>query len=96
MTRQVRHLSIPAAHPTAALHFPGMPVVPGAMLLAEIAALIAGVAPVRCQVVKFIAPVRHGEALELDWRMENRLASFRLLRPADAVLVMTGTLEVLA
>ena len=96
MTQQVRYLSIPETHPTATLHFPGMPVVPGAMLLAEVTALIAGTAAVRCQVVKFIAPVRHGEALELDWRTDNRLARFRLIRPADAALVMIGTLEVLA
>ena len=96
MTRQTRRLCVPKEHPTAALHFPGLPVVPGALLLAETAALIAGSVPLRFRAVKFVAPVRHGEALELDWLMEARLASFRLLRSADAAPVMTGTLEILA
>lgn len=96
MTSQTRRLYIPEAHPTAALHFPGLPVVPAALLLAEVAALIAGVVPLRFQAVKFIAPVRYGEALELAWRMEGRLASFRVLRSAEAVPVMAGTLEILA
>jgi 3-hydroxyacyl-[acyl-carrier-protein] dehydratase len=93
MIRQTRHLSIPPTHPTAALHFPGLPIVPGALLLDAAAALIAGSAPVRFRAVKFIAPVRHGEVVTLSWQQDGRLASFTLHRPGEEAPLLTGTLE---
>jgi 3-hydroxyacyl-[acyl-carrier-protein] dehydratase len=95
MIRQTRRLCVPATHPTAALHFPGLPIVPGALLLDEAAALIAGSAPVRFRAVKFISPVRYGEALKLSWQTDH-LTSFTLHRPGETVPLLTGTLETLA
>ncbi len=92
--RHTRRLCIPAAHPTAALHFPGLPIIPGALLLDEAAALIAGTAKLRFRAVKFLSPARHGETLELHWQEETgNLVRFELHRPGEAAPVLTGTLE---
>ena len=96
MSPQTQPLCIPAAHPTAALHFPNLPIVPGALLLDEITARIAGAAPLRLRAVKFIAPIRHGEALELSWKAEGKLNSFTLCRSGETAPLLTGTLELLA
>ncbi|MBU6396889.1 MAG: hypothetical protein KGL20_07650 [Rhodospirillales bacterium] len=96
MNTQAQRFCIPATHPTAALHFPNLPIVPGALLLDEIAARIAGSVPLRLRMVKFIAPIRHGEALELSWQAEGSLNSFALRRPGETAPVLTGALELLA
>jgi 3-hydroxyacyl-[acyl-carrier-protein] dehydratase len=55
-------LAIPADHPALAGHFPGRPVVPGAIILAEVAqasvqALGAGTRITGFPAVKFISPM---------------------------------------
>lgn len=95
--RHTHSFRVPATHPTAALHFPGMSIVPGALLLDEAAAIIAGEAPLRFRTVKFHAPVRHGETLTLSWYQQNgTLLSFEMHRPGDAAPMLTGTMELLA
>ncbi len=95
--RHTRSLCIPAAHPTAALHFPGLPVIPGALLLDEAAAAIAGAAPLHFRTVKFLTPVRHGETLEFHWQEDaGKLFRFEMHRPGETAPVLTGTLERLA
>ncbi len=96
-TRRTHNFRIPAAHPTAALHFPGGPIIPGALLLDEAAAVIAGNAPLRFRAIKFLAPVRHGEALVLRWQEDHgRPMPFEMHRPGETAPVLTGTLERLA
>lgn len=91
------HFCIPATHPTAALHFPGMPIIPGALLLDEAAAIIAGSTPARFHAVKFHSPARHGEALALCWSESGgKLRPFAMHRPGHAAPVLTGTLELMA
>lgn len=59
-------------HPTAAGHFPGNPIMPGALLLDEIVLAIAAAegrnagAPT-ARSVKFLHPVRPGDRLALRW-----------------------------
>ena len=96
MSTQTQPLCIPATHQTAALHFPNLPIVPGALLLDEIAARIAGAAPLRLRAVKFIGPIRHGEALALSWQAEGKLNSFALNRVGETAPLLPGTLEILA
>jgi 3-hydroxyacyl-[acyl-carrier-protein] dehydratase len=59
-------------HPTAAGHFPGNPIIPGAVLLDEAIDAIAGAgSPADAIVIrsaKFFQPVRPGEAVHIRWR----------------------------
>jgi len=64
-------LKLPADHPTGAGHFPGNPIIPGALLLAEVLRCIEqaeGVRYVSCNVrnAKFLHPARPGDKIEID------------------------------
>jgi 3-hydroxyacyl-[acyl-carrier-protein] dehydratase len=81
-----RSVEIAADHPAFAGHFPGRPVLPGVALLAEVleaalreAALAAciGSEP-RLAVVKFLAPVRPGASLVIDFRLGARTLEWRV------------------
>ncbi len=86
-----------ADHPTAAGHFPGNPIIPGAVLLDEVLrALASGDAPGQCTIraVKFLHPVRPGDAMVIRWepRPEGETAfECRLLDPER--LALTGTVR---
>jgi 3-hydroxymyristoyl/3-hydroxydecanoyl-(acyl carrier protein) dehydratase len=87
-------IEVPENHPTAGGHFPGHPIVPGALLLDEVARLLAGPGPLTFRVVKFLAPVQHGEPLDLLWQSQGGgLCRFEIRRIAPDSLVVTGTLE---
>ena len=75
-----RSVEIAADHPAFDGHFPGQPVLPGVALLAEVLeaalrepalAACVGNAP-RLAVVKFLAPVRPGASLVIDFRLGAR------------------------
>jgi 3-hydroxymyristoyl/3-hydroxydecanoyl-(acyl carrier protein) dehydratase len=68
-------LSFAPDHPTAAGHFPGNPILPGALLLDEVVLAIAagesrnaGAPMVRS--AKFLHPVRPGDRLALRWQSD--------------------------
>lgn len=72
MSMQSRTLPIPADHPAFAGHFPGMPIVPGVVLLDEALYAIGkalGMDLSACQVstVKFLSPVRPGDAVQVSF-----------------------------
>jgi acyl-CoA synthetase (AMP-forming)/AMP-acid ligase II len=59
-------------HPSANGHFPGNPIIPGAVLLREIVAALAGpatiqVTPAEILWAKFHLPVRPGNMVEIKW-----------------------------
>jgi 3-hydroxyacyl-[acyl-carrier-protein] dehydratase len=85
---------VPESHPTASGHFPGRPIVPGALLLDEVAAVLAGRGSITFRAVKFMAPVKHGELLELRWQaQEGGLCRFEIRRAKETTTVLSGTLE---
>ena len=64
-----RHMEVD--HPASSGHFPGNPIIPGAVLLAEIIHEIAAQHPgLICRQIaaaKFLLPVRPGDRLAIDW-----------------------------
>ncbi|MEY8877199.1 MAG: hypothetical protein AB9M60_11870 [Leptothrix sp. (in: b-proteobacteria)] len=99
------HIAIAADHPAFAGHFPGRPLLPGVVLLAEaLEVLLATPAgadwtAATLNAVKFLAPVEPGADLELRWRWPASGArlGFEVWRhaPGDApagVLAASGQL----
>lgn len=90
----VQHLHFPAGHPTAAGHFPGNPIIPGALLLDDIIRAVhtqTGRATTAIRAAKFLAPVRPGDTLVLTWHATaNATATFECRRAAT--MVASGTL----
>lgn len=98
-----RRVDVPRDHPAFAGHFPGQPLLPGVVLLAEALEVLLREAPAsvgtqpRVSAVKFLAPVRPGAGLEVCWTPGTR-ARFEVRRhaqgdPPEGVLAATGQLE---
>jgi 3-hydroxymyristoyl/3-hydroxydecanoyl-(acyl carrier protein) dehydratase len=65
-------LQVEVDHPTGAGHFPGNPIIPGALLLAEVLRLIARAEDVHlesCNVksAKFQHPARPGDSIAIEY-----------------------------
>jgi 3-hydroxymyristoyl/3-hydroxydecanoyl-(acyl carrier protein) dehydratase len=72
VSTETEHL-FPEDHPTAAGHFPGNPVIPGATLLDVITTAITAadggtVGPCRISSAKFLHPVRPGDRMVIRWQ----------------------------
>ncbi len=70
-------LHVAPHHPTAAGHFPGNPILPGALLLAEVVRLIElerghHFASYNVKAAKFFHPVRPGDAVEIAFAVSPR------------------------
>lgn len=82
-------LRFPASHPAFPGHFPGTPVVPGALLLAAaLAALGLGGAGTRIAASKFLHPVGPDEDVEV-----RRIGATRLELRVGGRLVASATLQ---
>jgi len=87
-------------HPTAAGHFPGNPIIPGALLLDETLQAIAGphgtARSLAIRSTKFLRPVRPGDTLVIGWEPgANGQVKFecRLRDAEELVLVGSAQLE---
>ena len=84
-----------AAHPAASGHFPGNPIIPGAVLLDEVLRAIfldceGAARPVEVRLAKFLAPVRPGNHLIIRWvQARDREIRFEC-RVGDNRLCLTG------
>lgn len=85
---QTRNILIPADHPTAAGHFPGQPIVPGALLLDTVVASIADdQGDIMIRNAKFLRLIRPGTPLQLRWQEAgSALYRFECLGPDGVVL----------
>jgi 3-hydroxyacyl-[acyl-carrier-protein] dehydratase len=82
-------------HPTAAGHFPGNPIIPGALLLDRVLYAVAGDRARACAIraVKFLHPVRPGDAIRIVWDEKNHEIHFQCLLIDSQELALTGTLR---
>jgi 3-hydroxymyristoyl/3-hydroxydecanoyl-(acyl carrier protein) dehydratase len=77
-------------HPSAAGHFPGNPIVPGALLLDAVLQAVAEDTAVTIRSAKFLRPVRHGDALRLRWQ-ESGPAQWRFECVAPDGVALSGS-----
>ena len=94
---EVTELRIASDHPAYAGHFPGMPIVPGVVLLDEALHAIAaalGLQLERCTLtaVKFRSVVRPGQALSLRFGSPSP-GSVRFAIESDGAAVADGVLS---
>ena len=87
-------LQIDRDHPAAAGHFPGNPIVPGALLLAYVLTVVPEAPSRQVKVAKFLRPIRPGDPLVTRWHMlPNGDTEFEC-GPADsAAPAMTGIIR---
>jgi len=86
--------SVPAGHPALAGHFPGQPIVPGVMLLAEVARLARAElglneGALRWLRVKFLSPVEPDQRVTIALDGSAEQFSFRVSTGAGQ-MVATG------
>ena len=86
-----------ADDPTAAGHFPGNPIIPGALLLDEVLRAIAGTGAMLPSVIrsaKFLSPVRPGDAVMVGWEVTGAgQIRFECRTREAGELVLVGTAE---
>jgi acyl-CoA synthetase (AMP-forming)/AMP-acid ligase II len=95
---QLAH-QVPADHPAFAGHFPGQPLLPGALILAEVMEAVQRVPALATRLgrhpmlaaAKFLAPVRPGSLLSIDLQPETGAArGVRFDVRCNGVVAVTG------
>lgn len=90
----------PADHPSAQGHFPGNPIIPGAVLLSETlqaigASLGVDLSPCRIHSAKFLHPVRPGDRVLIDF-MRVTPDAIRFACAVGGQNVLTGQVQCIA
>ncbi|MDB5406491.1 MAG: hypothetical protein JWL84_1403 [Rhodospirillales bacterium] len=86
-------------HPTAAGHFPGNPIIPGAVLLDEVLEAVAvaqGIAVTPCEIrsVKFLLPVRPGDRIVIRWEeAPSGETRFDCIFPDSGRIILKGSMS---
>ncbi len=93
-------LQFPLDHPCGPGHFPGNPIIPGALLLAETMRVIGGAAGLRpgaCNVTsaKFFHPVRPGDTVEIEFSISPQ-EGIRFQCTVGETRVLAGAMDVAA
>ena len=90
-------LPIPADEPSAIGHFPGNPIVPGAVLLREVMRILARDDEANgCEIrsARFYHPVRPGDCLTMSWDTSaDGVTSFTCSMGTAGQTVLSGTLR---
>jgi acyl-coenzyme A synthetase/AMP-(fatty) acid ligase len=87
-------LHFPVDHPAVVGHFPGNPIVPGAVLLDElVTALFPGGWSGVIEATKFHRPVRPGDSLTVARRTEGEQTRFECFLAETEQLVLSGVLR---
>ena len=81
-------------HPAAQGHFPGNPIIPGAVLLDETlraieAGLDTGLAPFRIRSAKFLHPARPGDRVQIEFSRTAR-GEIKFTCAVEGRTVLTG------
>ncbi|HZP74838.1 MAG TPA: AMP-binding protein [Pseudolabrys sp.] len=95
-------LSIPADHPAFAGHFPGNPIVPGAVLLDEVLHAICAqaaldVSTCRISAVKFLSPLRPGQGVSVRYAAQSDVLpnrKFQFVIVSEERKIATGSLVI--
>jgi 3-hydroxyacyl-[acyl-carrier-protein] dehydratase len=93
MTWHTAELAFAATHPAAPGHFPGNPMIPGALLLDAVIAAIAGArrdAKLTIRAAKFLRIVRPGDIVQLRWQ-DLAEAGVKFECRAGDMLAVTGS-----
>jgi 3-hydroxyacyl-[acyl-carrier-protein] dehydratase len=90
-------LRIASNHPVGAGHFPGNPIIPGALLLAEVARLIETELATRfvsfnIKSAKFFHPARPGDAAEVEFSVSAQ-GDISFNCSVNGVKVLAGTMD---
>jgi 3-hydroxymyristoyl/3-hydroxydecanoyl-(acyl carrier protein) dehydratase len=90
---------IPADHPSLAGHFPGAPIVPGVVVLDEVAAALAEWRKEsrlsRVMSVKFVAPIKPGQSFVIGFDSTNTAGNqIDFCCRLDGRVVVEGRLEI--
>lgn len=94
MNPAAAEIRVAADHPALPGHFPGRPVVPGALVLDAVIAALAsrGIAVTALAAVKFFAPFMPDRAHQLQWQQRGTRLAFEC-RAQEAV-VAAGSFSV--
>ena len=88
-------LTFAAPHPATDGHFPGDPIIPGAVLLQAIARRLEQATPgLRCAEIvsaKFHTPIRPGDSIGLDWTEHEHM--FRFTARLGTAPAVSGSLR---
>lgn len=98
MPDATRHFMAPWRHPAYEGHFPGNPVVPGALLLHWVCRAVEdiydGHQVLAINTIKFLAPVRPGDALLMGVSLEGAGSRCSVTVVCGDEMVARGTLRV--